>query len=469
MTIRRTVTLLAAAGAAAVGSLLVGPALRPRRRSAHRVDAVPGDRDRSPARPSSSTSTSPATSTEAVDLALAGLPDGWKATLRGGGFVVQAVTATADDAGQGPARDRRPADGRRRDVPDHRHRQRRRRARRRSASRSTSPQQVDSGIQITADFPSLKGEPATAFSYNLTVTNNTPEQQTFTFEPTGSAGLDGDGVADGRRPTPRRSRSMPAATARSRSTPRRRPATAEGQYPIDVGVTAANGATGKIELTAEVTGAPKLALATADQRLDASGHANTEKRVPMIVSNTGTAALEDVKLAGHRADGLGRLVRPAVARRASSRTRRRRSRRSSSRPRTPWPATTRMTVRSSAGSESSNVDLRYTLKGSRTLGFVAIAVIVVAFVALAGVFVRFGRAMTRSDGADAPARRRRHPDQGLTKRYGDKTARRPPRPGDPPGRGVRAARPERRRQDDDDPDAARAHRADGRARRASTA
>ena len=50
-----------------------------------------------------------------------------------------------------------------------------------------------------------------------------------------------------------------------------------------------------------------------------------------------------------------------------------------------------LTVRSSAGSESSNVDLRYTVQGSRTLGFIAIAVIVVAFLALAGVFVRFGR------------------------------------------------------------------------------
>ena len=47
------------------------------------------------------------TTTQAVDLALGGLPDGWKATMRGGGFVVKAVTATPDDAGQGDARDRR--------------------------------------------------------------------------------------------------------------------------------------------------------------------------------------------------------------------------------------------------------------------------------------------------------------------------------------------------------------------------
>ena len=33
---------------------------------------------------------------DAVELSLSGLPDGWKATMRGGGFVIHAVTATAD-------------------------------------------------------------------------------------------------------------------------------------------------------------------------------------------------------------------------------------------------------------------------------------------------------------------------------------------------------------------------------------
>ena len=50
-----------------------------------------------------------------------------------------------------------------------------------------------------------------------------------------------------------------------------------------------------------------------------------------------------------------------------------------------------LTIRASAGSQSSNVDLRYSLKGSRTLGFVAIGVIVLAFAALAAVFWKFGR------------------------------------------------------------------------------
>jgi uncharacterized membrane protein len=48
-------------------------------------------------------------------------------------------------------------------------------------------------------------------------------------------------------------------------------------------------------------------------------------------------------------------------------------------------------VRSSAGSDSSEMELRFSLEGSRTLGVVAIAVIAAVVALLAGVFIRFGR------------------------------------------------------------------------------
>ncbi len=328
------------------------------------------------------------TQTSAVDLALGGLPDGWKATMRGGGFVIKAVTATAATPAKAELQI---------DVPP-------------TAAAGSYPmtvtgtdgtaastvnltldvaQTVDSGIQIAADFPSLKGEPATAFTYNLTVTNNTPEQQTFTFDPTGPQGW--TVTASPSSNANAQTVSIDAggnSTVKVDATPPQ--SVAEGKYPIDVTITAANGATGKIELTAEVTGAPKLTLQTADQKLNVSGSANSEKRVPMIVSNTGTAALTDVQLAGTAPTGwdvsfdpktlagvkpnetaqVTAIIKPAKNAVAGDYT---------------------LTVRSSAGSESSNVDLRYTLQGSRTLGFVAIGVIVVAFLALAGVFVRFGR------------------------------------------------------------------------------
>ncbi len=387
MTTRRSLTLLAAAGTAVLGGALIGPSF------AH-ADGPLTVSTPYPAIETEAGSTVKldinvaTTSTEAVDIALDGVPDGWKATLRGGGFVVKAVTATAAT----PAKAQLEID-----VPA-------------QAAAGTYPisvtgtdgtntstvavtldvaQEVDSGIQITADFPSLKGEPATAFSYNLTVTNNTPEQQTFTFDPTGPQGW--TVTASPSAQANAQTITIDAggnSTVKVDATPPT--GTAEGKYPIDVGVAAANGATGKIELTAEVSGSPKLALQTADQKLNTSGTANAEKRVPMIVSNTGTSALSNVQLAGTAPTGwdvsfdpktlpavqpnetaqVTAIIKPAKDAVAGDYT---------------------LTVRSSAGSESSNVDLRYTVQGSRTLGFIAIAVIVVAFLALAGVFVRFGR------------------------------------------------------------------------------
>jgi uncharacterized membrane protein len=110
----------------------------------------------------------------------------------------------------------------------------------------------------------------------------------------------------------------------------------------------------------------------------------------MIVANTGTAPLESVKLAGTAPTGWEvsfdpatiDSVRPgetaqvaAVVKPASDAV----------------AGDYSLTVRASAGSLSSDADLRYSLEGSRTLGIVAIGVIAAAFALLAGVFIKFGR------------------------------------------------------------------------------
>ena len=164
----------------------------------------------------------------------------------------------------------------------------------------------------------------------------------------------------------------------------------EGSYDIQVAVAAANGATGAITLTAEVTGTPQLALTTSDQRLDTTGKADSEKRVPLIVSNTGTAELDNVQLAGTAPSGWEISFDPKTI--------------ASVKPGDTAQATAiikpssnavagdyAMTVRASAGSESSNIDLRFALKSSRTIGVIAVVVILAALGALVGVFVRFGR------------------------------------------------------------------------------
>ena len=224
---------------------------------------------------------------DAVDLAVKGLPDGWTSTLRGGGFVIHSVTAMpVTTTNTTPVTVTMevdvPADAKTGSYPftvegtD-------------AAGDSSDAaitldvaQVVDSGIGITADFPSLKGDPASAFTYNLTITNNTPEQATFTFDPTGPEGwtVSASPAAQAKAETV----SIDAGANTTVTVTATPPATAaQGKYPIDVGVSAANGATGKIELQAEVSGTPTLAISTSDQQLNVSGKSDSVKRIPLIV------------------------------------------------------------------------------------------------------------------------------------------------------------------------------------------
>lgn len=329
------------------------------------------------------------TTREVVDLEVSGLPDGWEATLRGGGFVIRAITSEPEDGASAELEIAVPPTAAAGEYPISV-----------TASDATGgrsvaeitvvvAEQVNSGIRLTADFPSLSGEPGGTFSYTLTVDNQTPIEQTFTFDPSGPQGwtVTANPTAEANAQTVTIEAGA-TANVQVSATP---PATAEeGSYPIQVAVAGENGASGTITLEAIVEGTPQLALATADERLDVSGEANQEQRIPMIVANTGSAPLESVKLAGTAPSGWevsfdpetvdnvlpGETAQVAAVVKPSSDA---------------VAGDYSLTVRASAGSLSSNADLRYSLEGSRTLGIVAIGVIAAAFAVLAGVFVKFGR------------------------------------------------------------------------------
>jgi uncharacterized membrane protein len=327
--------------------------------------------------------------TEVVDLAVQGLPTGWTSTVRGGGFVISAVTAAPDTPPAVSLELHVPPDA---DAGDHVVEV----VGTDASGATTSTQltvsvqaQVDAGIGVTADFPSLTGAPASTFTYTLTVTNDTPSSQTFTFEPSGPQGWT---VA-----------AAPAAQAKANTvtvdaggnttvqvTAQPPDTAAEGSYPVDVVVSAASGGTGKIELTAQVTGTPKLEIATADQRLDVKGEANTEHQIQLVLGNSGTAALTDVKFAATPPTGWTVTFEPSTV------------------PEVKPNETTQVIatvhppkdavagdyaigIRASAGSESSSLDIRYSVTRSRVLGVVAVALVLVALGGVYAVFRRYGR------------------------------------------------------------------------------
>jgi uncharacterized membrane protein len=330
--------------------------------------------------------TAPAVSV--AQLAVDQLPSGWVTTLRGGGFVVNAVTAAPDTPGKvtvevdvppDAAAGSYPVDVTASDAAG-------------QAALALAVQvqaEVDSGVGVKADFPSLRGDPGTAFSYTLTVTNNTPESQTFTFTAQGPQGwtttaspdaaanantvtVDADGTTQVKV-----SATPPAAID-------------EGTYPINVAITSDTGGSGQIQLTAEVTGSSKLDIATADQRLNVSGKANSEKRVTLVLGNSGTAALSAVQFAATPPSGWTVTFDPPTVEQVSPND-------TTQVVAIIKPAKNALAgdyaigVRASAGSQSSTLDLRYGVKGSATLGIIAIAIIAFVFLGLAWLFRRLGR------------------------------------------------------------------------------
>ena len=330
--------------------------------------------------------TAPAVSV--AQLTVDQLPTGWKTTLRGGGFVVNAVTAAPDAPGKVTAEIVVPPDAAAgaysvNVLADD------------GAGQSALPlavqvqAEVDSGVGVKADFPSLRGDPGSAFNYTLTVTNNTPEPQTFTFSAEGPQGwtVTASPVAAANANTVTVDADGTAQVKVSATPP---DGVAEGKYPINVTIASDSGASGSFQLTAEVTGSSKLAVATADQRLNFSGQANSEKRVTLVVGNSGTAAVSAVQFAATPPSGwtvtfdppkvdevkpnettqVVAVIKPAKNALAGDYA---------------------IGVRASAGSQASTLDLRYGVKGSQTLGIVAIAIIAFVFIGLAWLFRRLGR------------------------------------------------------------------------------
>ena len=326
---------------------------------------------------------------EAIALAVDDLPDGWTSTLRGGGFVISAVTAAPDTPPAVSLELHVPPDAEAGDHVVHVVGTDPSGATTTTAITVTVQAEVDAGIGVTADFPSLSGDPSSTFTYNLTVTNNTPSAQTFTFAPSGP-----EGWTVAAAPTAQAKANTVTVEAGANTTvavTATPPATAsEGKYPIDVVVTAASGGTGKIELDAEVTGTPKLEVATADQRLDVKGEANKEHRIQLVVGNSGTAPLTDVKFAASPPTGWTVTFDPATVPEVKPNE-------TAQVIATVHPAKDAVAgdyaiaVRASAGSESSNLDLRYTVTRSRLLGLVAVVLVLVVLGGVFAVFRRYGR------------------------------------------------------------------------------
>ncbi len=226
-----------------------------------------------------------------VALSVSGAPASWGAVFRGGGFIVDSVTATKDGT---------PPDVRL-DLsvpPDAKGTTSMTVTASSGGFTATLPLSVrvneggGGSVSMTADYPTLRGTATQTFNFSLNLRNDTPEDLTFSLAAQGP-----DGWTVTAKPTSQSqaaSAVVKAGEAATISVEADPPSDVQaGDYPIQVSATAGD-KTASQQLGVTITGNYKVTVTTPDQRLSASGGAGSTINETIRVQNDGSAPLTDV-------------------------------------------------------------------------------------------------------------------------------------------------------------------------------
>jgi uncharacterized membrane protein len=227
-----------------------------------------------------------------VDLSVTGVPTGWKATLHGGGFVVSGVNAAPGK----PATARLDVD-----VPaDTTVTKGSMTVEAKLGSQHASlgitvgvDAAVAGDITLTTSSDTLTGSSDSPFTFDLTLTNGSAEDQTVSATATGPA----DWAISTKLSQANAASILVKAGSTTTITVSATPPVGApaGQTDLDVSVTAGTKTIpGKLHI--QITGTFTLTLGTPNDLVSAHGPAGSGTTQQVVVKNTGTGPLTNVKL-----------------------------------------------------------------------------------------------------------------------------------------------------------------------------
>jgi uncharacterized membrane protein len=232
-----------------------------------------------------------------VALELGGVPDGWDASLLGGGFVVDGVSVTPSADGEVRLDVDVPADavtGTDSIVEEMT-----------VTARGGGAQDVlpitirvnaeaAGDITLTTSTPELTGSSDAAFSFDLQLQNDTAQDVTVSVAATGPPDWDVNAELSGEAQAA--STVVEAGATQNVTVTANAPANvAAGSFPIQVQAQAGD-RTVTADLSIDVTGSYALALSTPNDVLSASGSAGSPTSQAFEITNEGTAPITELKL-----------------------------------------------------------------------------------------------------------------------------------------------------------------------------
>ncbi|MBB6696003.1 hypothetical protein H7B90_31910 [Cohnella xylanilytica] len=149
--------------------------------------------------------------------------------------------------------------------------------------------------EFKAEQPNMQGHSDSTFTYNLTLSNRTAGKQQYSLTAEAPAGWDARFSVGGNNVTsveidPNGTQSITLTLT---------PAENAAAQTYEIPVHASNSSTSAdLTMEAVITGTYGINLTTKDQRLSANVTAGGERKLEMVVQNTGTAELTNVSLTG---------------------------------------------------------------------------------------------------------------------------------------------------------------------------
>lgn len=325
---------------------------------------------------------------ERYQLSVSGVPNGWNVTLLGGGQPVAAAM---------PAVDSNVSLQLRIEVP----------ANTEMSAQTLTVKAEGAGSQVSlpigvalakelpaklaveSKLPALRGSAKSSFEYQLTVKNDSGRNLVASFAAAAPRNFE-TSFTESYGSQELSSIPIEAGQSKDIKLKVRPPSTIDaGQYPVGVTVTAED-ASAKTEVTLDIAGQPQLQVTGRDGILSARASAAQQTSVPIVVTNTGSAAADSITLSASAPSGWKVTFEPSTIERIA--------------PGkdaevqaliTPGDRSLagdyQATIRAASRGETASSQFRITVTTSTAWGMMGAGVIGAALLLMVGAIARYGR------------------------------------------------------------------------------
>lgn len=324
-----------------------------------------------------------------VALSVSGLPQGWKALFLGGGQPVSAAMADTGEAVSLQLRIDVPAGGSAGTQTLVLHADGQGGAKAELPLKVSLGSELPASLALKAKLPSLRGTPKSSFEYQLTIRNDSAKDLPVSL---GAAAPPGFQTSWTEGYGSQEISSIPVEAGQSKDVKIKvqPPGTiTAGDYQV-VARVSAEGAHADAPLTLQVSGQPKLRLSGKDGRLSGQAEAGSATPINLVVTNDGSAPVEDIELsASPPSDWKTEFEPKKIAALDAGQSAQVQALLT---PSAKAVAGDYMTnFRASAKGDSSAADFRVTVTTSTLWGVAGIGIIAIALLIVVGAVARFGR------------------------------------------------------------------------------